>query len=166
MTGWFSVHLVKSDVESWGDDTTLVETTVEFNDDFAGAVIINNFELSDVTVFHHDLEKFDDDLAKGNFNSLHVNIDVIKNVKKSHQVQTRIFRFSPMPGISPKSFNFHICRQKLKIIRIFSSKYPNLEAGRMRTWRLPRFSALQMFLRASARTFMRTMMIYLNQFLK
>ena len=82
MTGWFSVHLVKSDVESWGDDTTLVETTVEFNDDFAGAVIINNFELSDVTVFHHDLEKFDDDLAKGNFNSLHVNIDVIKNVKK------------------------------------------------------------------------------------
>lgn len=31
-----------------------------------------------------------------------------------------------------------------------------LEHGLMRTWRLPRFSALLMLLRASARTFMRT----------
>jgi len=33
-----------------------------------------------------------------------------------------------------------------------------LEHGLMRTWRFPRFSALLMLLRASARTFMRTMM--------
>lgn len=33
-----------------------------------------------------------------------------------------------------------------------------LEQGLMRTWRFPRFSALLMLFRASARTFMRTMM--------
>ena len=37
-------------------------------------MIVNDLELANVAVFHHDLEEFDDDLAKGNFNSLHVKV--------------------------------------------------------------------------------------------
>ena len=36
------------DVVAGGDDTGLVKTAVELNDDLAGAVVVNDLELADV----------------------------------------------------------------------------------------------------------------------
>ena len=41
--------LVILDVESWGDDTTFVESSVKFNDDLSGSVVIDQLEFTDVT---------------------------------------------------------------------------------------------------------------------
>jgi len=40
---------IDTNVETWGDDTGLVETTVQLNDDLAGTVVVNDLELADVT---------------------------------------------------------------------------------------------------------------------
>lgn len=42
------LDLVDLDVESGRDDSRLVESTVELNDDLAGSVVVNDLELSDV----------------------------------------------------------------------------------------------------------------------
>ena len=39
---------INTDVESRGDDTSLVETTVQLNDDLASSVVVDDLELSDV----------------------------------------------------------------------------------------------------------------------
>ena len=36
-------------VESWGDDSALVDSSVEFNDNLAISLIINDFEFVDVS---------------------------------------------------------------------------------------------------------------------
>lgn len=53
MTGWEQVddpllEVTELDVVSWGDDTGLVETSVELDDNLAVAVVIDFLELSDV----------------------------------------------------------------------------------------------------------------------
>lgn len=40
----------------------LVETAVQIYNDFAGSVVIDDLELANVAVFHHDGQKFDNDL--------------------------------------------------------------------------------------------------------
>ena len=57
------VNLVESDVESRGDDTALVKSAVELDNDLASSVVIDNFEFTNVAVLHHDLEELDDDLG-------------------------------------------------------------------------------------------------------
>lgn len=42
------LEIGETDVVSWGDDTGLVETTVELDNDLAGTVVIDLLELSDV----------------------------------------------------------------------------------------------------------------------
>ena len=42
------LDLVDGDVVARGDDTGLVEATVELNNDLAGTVVINDLELADV----------------------------------------------------------------------------------------------------------------------
>jgi hypothetical protein len=37
------------DVETGGDDTCLVEATVELDNNFVGAMIVDDFEFADVT---------------------------------------------------------------------------------------------------------------------
>jgi len=37
------------DVETGGDDTRLVEAGVELDEDFVGAMVVDDFEFSDVT---------------------------------------------------------------------------------------------------------------------
>ena len=66
-TRWQHVHdpllnVLSFDIEARGDDTALVEATVQVDNDFASSVIIDNFELTDVTVLHHDSQEFNDDL--------------------------------------------------------------------------------------------------------
>ena len=64
------INLVESNVESWGDDSALVESAVELDDDLASSVIIDNFEFTNVAVLHHDLEELDDDLRGGSNENL------------------------------------------------------------------------------------------------
>jgi hypothetical protein len=64
------INLVEGNVESWGDDSALVESAVELDDDLASSVIIDNFEFTNVAVLHHDLEELDDDLRGGSDENL------------------------------------------------------------------------------------------------
>ena len=52
-------------IESWRDDAAFVESSVEFYDDFVGAVIVDDFEFSNVPVLLHAEEEFDNDLGGG-----------------------------------------------------------------------------------------------------
>ena len=47
------LNLRNLDVVAGGDDTGLVQTAVELNDDLAGAVVINDLELADVACAVH-----------------------------------------------------------------------------------------------------------------
>jgi hypothetical protein len=54
LTSWKQVIdpffvLVVLDVETWRDDTTLVDAALQFNDNLTSTVIINNFEFTNVT---------------------------------------------------------------------------------------------------------------------
>ncbi len=40
---------VKSNVESWGDNTALIKSSSEFNNDLVGSMVIDNFEFTDVS---------------------------------------------------------------------------------------------------------------------
>lgn len=53
MTGWEQVdnpllEVTELDVVSWGDDTSLVETSVELDNNLAVAVVIDLLVLSDI----------------------------------------------------------------------------------------------------------------------
>jgi len=68
LTGWQKLdnpllEVLDLDVVSWGDNTGLVETAVQLNDDLARSVVINLLEFSNVTVLLHDTEELDDDLG-------------------------------------------------------------------------------------------------------
>ena len=67
LTGWKKsvgvlLQIVKTDVESWRDDGGLVEASGEVDDDLSGAVVVDDLELSDVSVLHHDGQEADDNL--------------------------------------------------------------------------------------------------------
>jgi hypothetical protein len=52
-----------ADVEAGADGTALVQAAVEVDDDLAGAVVVDDLELANVTVLLHDLQELDDDLG-------------------------------------------------------------------------------------------------------
>ena len=47
-------EVLKLEVVSGGDDTTLVESSVQFNNDFDCSLVIHNFELIDVSYTEGD----------------------------------------------------------------------------------------------------------------
>jgi hypothetical protein len=53
----------QADVVAGGDDTGLVETAVELDNNLAGAVVVDLLELANVAVALHDLQELDDDLG-------------------------------------------------------------------------------------------------------
>ena len=57
-------ELGELDVETGRDNTTLVDTTVKLNNDLTGTVIINDFELTNVTMLLHDRQELDNDLRR------------------------------------------------------------------------------------------------------
>ena len=68
LSGWQDLvnellEVLELEVESWGDDTALVKSTVEVDDDLAGSGIVNDLELVDVTVLLHKSEELDDNLG-------------------------------------------------------------------------------------------------------
>lgn len=60
-----SLNVTNLHVESGGDDATLVQSTVQLNDDLARSVIVDVLELTDVTMLLHDGQELDDDLGGG-----------------------------------------------------------------------------------------------------
>merc|ERR1711976_276747 len=54
------LNLVVGDIVAGRDAAALVEPSVELNDDLAGTVFIDDLELTDVAVLHHDLQELDD----------------------------------------------------------------------------------------------------------
>lgn len=58
-------ELGEGEVESGGDDTALVESTVELDNDLTGSGVIDDLELVDVAVLLHASEELDENLGDG-----------------------------------------------------------------------------------------------------
>lgn len=58
-------EVLELEVVAGGDDTALVESAVELNDDLAIALVVDNLELADVAVLLHHTEELHDDLRGG-----------------------------------------------------------------------------------------------------
>ena len=63
-------EILELKVEARRDDTALVKSSVEFNDDLAIASIIDNLELVDVAVLLHKTEELDEHLGDGSKHNL------------------------------------------------------------------------------------------------
>ena len=70
------LELLEGQVETGGDDAALVQATVQLDDDFATAVVINDFELVDVAVLLHAAEEFDEHLRDGAEEHLYIELMV------------------------------------------------------------------------------------------
>lgn len=67
LTGWEELddpllHFGKADVIPGGDTTGLVDTSVELDNNLAGAVVIDLLELANVAVLLHNAQELDNDL--------------------------------------------------------------------------------------------------------
>jgi hypothetical protein len=90
LTGWKKVHnplfdVTNTAIKAWGDNTTLVQTADKVDNDFSTTVIIYEFEVSDVSVLLHGLQKFDDNLGGRtdqnlSLASLFCVVDVLKSI--------------------------------------------------------------------------------------
>ena len=58
-------EILELDVEVGGNHSTLIESSVEIDDDLASAGIVNDLELTDVSVGLHDLEELHEGLGDG-----------------------------------------------------------------------------------------------------
>ena len=58
-----SFQVVEGDIEAGRDDAALVDSAQQLDDDFARAVIVNDFELADVASLLHQLEELDENLG-------------------------------------------------------------------------------------------------------
>ena len=68
LSGWQNgvnevLKLGGGEVKSWGDDTTLVKSSVEVHNDLSTTSIINDLEVVDVSVLLHLSEELDNDLG-------------------------------------------------------------------------------------------------------
>merc|ERR1739847_161144 len=66
LTRWEKVslpffHIVDGDVVTWGDNSALVDSSVQVHDDFTAAMVVNFFEFSNVSGLLHTTKKSDDD---------------------------------------------------------------------------------------------------------
>lgn len=68
LSGWQQVgspffNVTNLNVESWGNNTTLVQSTVQLNNNLTRSVVIDVFKFTNVTVLLHNLQKLDNDLG-------------------------------------------------------------------------------------------------------
>jgi hypothetical protein len=59
------LELLAGAIEARADGAALVEATVEVDDDLARAVVIDDFEFTNVAVLLHDLQELNDNLGAG-----------------------------------------------------------------------------------------------------
>ena len=80
LTGWQNVvaellEVLELEVEAGGDNTALVEAAVEVDDDLAGAGIIDDLEVTNVSVLLHAAEESDEDLGDWSQDNLSARIN-------------------------------------------------------------------------------------------
>ena len=68
LTGWQDgvgevLEILKLKIESGGDNSALVESSIQVDNDLASASIINDLKLIDVAVSLHDSEELDENLG-------------------------------------------------------------------------------------------------------
>ena len=68
LSGWEDLvnellEILQLQIESWWDDTGLVESSVQVNNDLSGSLVVNNFEVVDVTMSLHNSKELDNDLG-------------------------------------------------------------------------------------------------------
>jgi hypothetical protein len=68
LTRWEQVgrqlfDLIQSNIKSWRNNAAFVQATQQVDDDLATSVVIDDLELSNVSVLLHNLQKLDDDLG-------------------------------------------------------------------------------------------------------
>ena len=56
------LEVLELNIESWGNDSTFVESSVKFDDDLSGSLVINDLEVIDISMLLHLSEELDDDL--------------------------------------------------------------------------------------------------------
>jgi len=78
------LKVTETDVVSWGDDTGLVETAVQLNNDLARSVVIDLLKLANVTVLLHNAEELDDNLRRRTDQDLSLSglLGVVDGVKR------------------------------------------------------------------------------------
>jgi hypothetical protein len=59
------LHVLDGHIETGGDHTTLVDTADKLDNDLAIAVIVEDGEVTDVSILLHGLEELDDHLGRG-----------------------------------------------------------------------------------------------------
>ena len=64
------LEVLQFEIESGGDDTTLVKSTVEVDNDLAISLVINDLEFINVAVLLHDSKELDNDLGDGSEHNL------------------------------------------------------------------------------------------------
>ena len=77
-----SLQVVEGDVETGRDDAALVNSSQQFDDDFSGTVIVNDFELADVAALLHQLEELYQDLGAGTEQNLVSLLDACPCVRR------------------------------------------------------------------------------------
>ena len=60
----------QSKIVSWGDYSTFVDSTNELNDNFLGAMIINDFKLSNISMLLHKPKELNDHFRDGSNENL------------------------------------------------------------------------------------------------
>ena len=101
------LELLEGKIETGGDDTALVEATVEVDNDLAGASIIDDLELVDVAVSLHDLKELNEDLGGGSQD----NLNYILMVRTSFIIEKKLSDDKPMQYLST------VTRQSMTIIK-------------------------------------------------
>ena len=156
------------------DDATLVQSAVELHDDLAGAPVVDELEVADVSGLLHAQEELDKHLRSGESPATVVLImprsarereDKVRPVqstkKKQHHIE-QIARVRPPPRpalphpLRLPSLPFIPTPQHGTYTAADRHRRRTLLLGLRRTCLFPRFSALESVLRLSARTEMRT----------
>ena len=74
-------EVLELEIESWWDDTALVQSSVEVNNDFAVSGIIDDLEFVDVSMLLHLSEELDDDLWNWSEENLHKKLGGEEKIK-------------------------------------------------------------------------------------
>jgi hypothetical protein len=75
-------EILELEIETGGNDTTLVKTTVQVNNDLASASIVDDCEFVDVALLLHDAENFDEHLRDGVEDNLIKTLDITVEWKR------------------------------------------------------------------------------------
>ena len=81
------LEVLQLEIETRRDDTALVKSTVQINDDFTVSLVINDLELVDITVLLHASEELNNDLGDGSEHNLSMTVRINLNQNASQLCQ-------------------------------------------------------------------------------